>query len=172
MKMKNFRGSWLALIGLSVLGTFRTFADLAGAESISALGAMTQVSPAMKVFTAHNGFETFANEFVITINRVDGSHEKIRLNPETYKKLKGPYNRRNAYGATIAYAPLLTTNPQTRQMFEEVTNYAICSPGKLIHEVAGLQPSRLKNVRIEILPFNSYTPSDLPLFLEISCELK
>ena len=128
---------WLLLATLGLIGTIKPLFDQMGHQKLSALASMTQVSPAMKVFTAHDGYETFANKFSITIDRVDGSREQLTMSPELYQRLDGPYNRRNAYGATIAYGPLLSTNPSTRSMFEQVAAYSICKPGTLIAEVSG-----------------------------------
>jgi len=76
-------------------------------EKIKQLGALTASSPLPIVFTEVQGVETFVNDFYIQYRKEDGVMEKVLLTPEIYAQFKGPYNRRNVYGAAIGYAQVL-----------------------------------------------------------------
>lgn len=54
-----------------------------------------------------DGFETFAADFSLILKSNNGSETVVPVTPEFYQNLKGPYNRRNVYGAALSYAPRL-----------------------------------------------------------------
>ena len=94
----------LFAIILCFFATVKVVADVFGLERLSAVAAITNVAPAMKVFTAHKGYETYSTTFELSVKHVDGQTKNMQLNPKNYSGLKGPYNRRNVYGALIAYS--------------------------------------------------------------------
>jgi hypothetical protein len=59
------------------------------------------------VFSDVDGLETFASEFTLHYRLADGRPASLRITPEVYGRLGGPYNRRNVYGAALSYAPRL-----------------------------------------------------------------
>ncbi len=87
----------IATILLLVLATVKVVADVAGWKKLSAVAAVTNTTPAMKVFTAHDGYETFSSTFTLTVFWIDGHQQTLTLNPANYRGLQGPYNRRNVY---------------------------------------------------------------------------
>src|SRR5262245_53641804 len=111
--------SFAFLVGL---GCLQMASDVLGLPKLKGLAAATQVSPAMKVFTAHESYETHAAFFSVQWRDATGLHA-LALTPAVYKAVQGPYNRRNVYGAALAYGPLLRKNPATRAMQESVMNY-------------------------------------------------
>jgi hypothetical protein len=113
--------------------------DLLGSPTIKGLGSAIHVSPAPKVFTAHDGFETFSARFYLHWQDTAGVAHKLELTPETYQAIRGPYNRRNVYGAAFSYSPILSRNPLTRSMFAEVVDYAFCDSAPLLMEL-GVDP--------------------------------
>lgn len=119
---------------LVALGCLQMVADVAGWRKVQALAAATQVSPAMKVFTSHQGYETFSPRFSIRYTTVAGERADIALTPESYG-LQGPYNRRNAYGAALAYAPVLVAGDNTRGMLNSIMRYGFCDPAPLVTEL-------------------------------------
>lgn len=108
--------------------------DLIGSKPVKGIGAATAMAPAPKVFTAHEGFETYSSRFYIDWT-MDGEAHSLQLTPSTYRAIRGPYNRRNAYGAALAYGPVLNASDVTRPMLEAVMNYAMCSPGVVAKEL-------------------------------------
>ncbi len=124
-----------AAAALIVLGCVQMAGDLAGRPEIKAAGAATQASPAPKVFTSQSGFETFSSRFFIEWQDRKGAQHALELTPETYRRLKGPYNRRNAYGAALSYAPVLAANERTRPMLDLVMRHALCGDAPLLAEL-------------------------------------
>jgi hypothetical protein len=117
------------------LGCLQMVGDLSHSTVLKALGAVTQASPAPKVFTAHEGFETFSSRFYLQWQSRDGVSHALQLKPEIYGRLQGPYNRRNAYGAALSYGPILAANPATKPMFDSVSRYALCGRAPVLHEL-------------------------------------
>lgn len=165
--------SWKSLIAfsfLAALGCFKVAAEIAGARNLGTLATMIQVSPAMKVFTAHDGYETFANRFTLTTHWPDGREHQVVLSPHNYDGLRGPYNRRNAYGAAVAYGPLLSADPRTKAMYQSVAEFAICNPGALLTELGINGPGAPAFLVIDIKPMNRITQQNLPYRLEVPCD--
>ena len=48
---------------LVAVGSLQMIGDLTGQSAVKAIGAALQASPAPKVFTAQNGFETYFSKF-------------------------------------------------------------------------------------------------------------
>ena len=94
----------------------------------------TQASPAPKVFTAENGFETYSSTFFIDWQDRPGSRHTLELTPHVYRGLRGPYNRRNVYGAAIAYAPVLTRNPRAGRCLSG-PHHGFCGRAPLLTEL-------------------------------------
>ncbi|MEM8983422.1 MAG: hypothetical protein AAGC71_10370 [Pseudomonadota bacterium] len=126
-------------------------AHLAGWLPIQALAAATQSSPAMKVFTAHNGYETFSPAFYLRWQEA-GKPRSLQLTPAVYAAIEGPYNRRNAYGAALSYAPVLTANAATEAMHASVIQYALCEPAPVLAELGIDQNAIDGAVTVDIVP--------------------
>jgi hypothetical protein len=123
VNLRNF-----GAIALLVVGLTQMIGDLSGNRALKGIGAATAIAPSPKVFCDINGVEPFASTFFISSqNADDGS---FRITPELYSRLRGPYNRRNVYGAAIAGAPLLP--PELRQ---SVLRYAFVPDGPLAREL-------------------------------------
>lgn len=157
----------LALIFLVGLGSLQMVGDVAGAPRLRAVAAALQVSPAMKVFTAHQGYETHAARFSLHWRDANGRTQVLRLAPGPDAAIAGPYNRRNVYGAALAYGPLLRNDPRTRAMQESVMHHAFCRPGRLRAEL-GI-PARATGLRVEIQPLRADARRDLPYSWEVPC---
>lgn len=128
----------IAAAGLIAIGSIQMLGDLCAQPQIKAIGAVTHASPAPKVFTAQNGFETFSARFFIEWRDTSGQPHTLELTPSTYRRLQGPYNRRNAYGAALSYGPVLAANPRTRPMLDLVMDHAFCGDAPLLGEL-GIQ---------------------------------
>jgi hypothetical protein len=125
------------LIGVFLvgIGCVQMVGDLVGSTAIKAFGAALAASPAPKVFTAQDGFETYANRFYLEWHDASGALNSMEVTPARYAVLAGPYNRRNVYGAAISYAPVLYRNPQTRPMFLAVLRNTLCTTGSAATEL-------------------------------------
>lgn len=162
----NTRAKWVFVL-LVALGTMQVFADVLAMPRLKAIFAASQVSPAMKVFTAHQGYETHAARFALTWTDADGEAQRLSVDPEIYRNVRGPYNRRNVYGAALAYGPLLRADPKLRAMQQSVMHYAFCAPGKLRSDL-GI-PRDAENLTMHVLPTRPPQRSDLELSWEVDC---
>ncbi|MGE0821797.1 MAG: hypothetical protein AB7G75_28745 [Candidatus Binatia bacterium] len=153
---------------LLILGLLQMTGDVFGITALKGLGAATVASPAPKVFSAVRGLETYSSRFFLEWTARDGQAHSLAVTPEVYSRLAGPYNRRNVYGAALAYGPILSTDPRTRPMFRAVLTYALCGRAPVLNEL-GIEPSDVVGqvrVRLEPLPG---TPADLPRVVEPLC---
>jgi hypothetical protein len=144
--------SWIPAAGLIVIGSVQMAGDLSGLRTIKAMGAALHASPAPKVFTAQDGFETFSSRFFIEWADQRGQMHSIEFTPQTYRKLKGPYNRRNAYGAALSYAPVLAANPRTRSMLDLVMRHAFCNEAPLLAELGIARAEVVYPLRLVLQP--------------------
>jgi len=159
----------LAAAALLILGLIQITGDLLGLAPLRGIGAATGASPAPKVFSAARGLETYSTRFSLEWTDESGRVESLLLTPEIYGRVAGPYNRRNVYGAVLAYGPVLVTEPRTRPMFDSVARYALCSDAPLLREL-GLDPARVaRTVRLRLEPRPGSDAADLPLVLWPPC---
>lgn len=115
--MRNILYSFIVIIGL-----LQIIGYLSKIKVIKNLGVVTCASPLPIVFTEVKGIETFASDFYFQWNKDNGSKEEVKVTPFLYSKLKGPYNRRNIFGAAIAYGPVLP-----KEIWEPILNYGLCN---------------------------------------------
>ena len=126
----------LCLCSTSFLG------ELTGIRVLKGVGAASGVAPLPRVFSARRGVETFAWELTL-MYRVAGEEVELELTPEVGARLAGPYNRRNVYGALLAYGPLLP--PDLRR---SVARTAL-RPGSRLRRELGL-PDAASDLRIRL----------------------
>jgi len=154
---------------LLVVGLLQMAGDLCGLPALRGIGAATVASPAPKVFPAVRGFETYSTRFFLEWMDRSGATHSLALTPEVYARLAGPYNRRNVYGAALAYGPVLSTDPRTRPMLQAVMSYAFCGAAPLLKEL-GLDPARIAGpVRVRFEPLPGTDMGTLPRMLEPVC---
>ena len=161
----------LAFLFLIIIGLMQLTGDLTGLPAIKAIGAATGASPAPKVFTAHQGFETYSSRFYIDWQDSAGNEKSLQLTPQVYRGITGPYNRRNAYGATFSYAPVLTMSAYTKPMFESAAHYALCGDAPILHELGILIEGEVSAIRVRLAPRQTL-PKGHPwkLNYEINCD--
>jgi hypothetical protein len=168
-RKRNSVWTRLAFAALALVGFAQMAADLLHLNAIKALAAATAASPAPKVFSAVRGLETYSSRFYIE-SANGGTHaEPVEITPELYARLRGPYNRRNVFGAVLAYGPVLVSDSHTQPIFGSVSKYALCGEAPLLSEL-GIPTSSVHppvRVRIEVRP-GSKTES-LPLVLRVPC---
>jgi len=158
-----------ALFGLmAVLALLQMVADLAGLTAVKALAAATGASPAPRVFSAVRGLETYSTRFSMAWKAGDGTERELVLTPEVATRLRGPYNRRNVFGAALAYGPVLASDPRTDPMLRAVLGYGLCAPGSLLEELLRADPGA-RAFRLRYEPLRPEALGDLPLEIEVDC---
>lgn len=135
--MRKFLYALVILIGL-----LQSIGYITGIVAVRGFGQALGSSPLPIVFTQVHGVETFACDFFIKY--VDESEVacEVQITPALYSKLKGPYNRRNVFGAAISYGPVLK-----KELWQAVLNYGLCK--KILVEEMGL-PNTASNYCISI----------------------
>lgn len=109
--------------------------DALGISWLKGLGVASGFAPLPKVFSDVDGHETFAAEFTFVENSEEGGTTRNTITPELYGRLRGPYNRRNVYGAALSYAPRLP-----EEVWRPVFCYGLSEDGPLRSEL-GLAPA-------------------------------
>ena len=110
---------------LTGIGCCQAVSDVMGWSTMKSLALASHASPAPRVFTSQQHFETFSSQFFVHYSTEAGDVD-VQLTPQLYELVQGPYNRRNAYGAALSYGPVLSSNAATAPMFEAVLGYALC----------------------------------------------
>lgn len=162
----------LLVVGLiQICGEVLMLAGLADVGvAIKGIGAATTASPAPKVFTAHRGLETFSTQFTIEWEGHDGTRNSFLMTPDRYQRLRGPYNRRNVYGAVLAYGPVLKTNETTRPMFDAVSRFALTGNAPVLSEF-GIESSEVTGpIRVRYEPREGTKVDDWPRVIEVERE--
>lgn len=116
MKTKN---AFILAIGL--LGSLQIIGYATGSRTLRGLGLATGFAPYPKVFCEADGYEPFAASFIISGEDDQGNTVEIPLTAERYARLDGPYQRRNVYGAALAYAPRLPEDMRNH-LFDGILN--------------------------------------------------
>jgi hypothetical protein len=161
------RHRWAA-VGLVFVGLMQLAFDLLDIPAGKAIGAALAASPAPKVFTAHQGFETYSSVFVISWSDREGQRRELQLTPQTYAGVAGPYNRRNAYGAALSYAPVLQSHPATRPMHDAAMRYAICR-SSILPELGVDRSGVAGPIRVVLQPRQTLEPGKWELDYEVDC---
>ena len=150
---------------LLIVGLLQMTGDLLGVRALKGIGAATMASPAPKVFSAVRGYETYSTRFFIEWDDRLGNRFSMAMTPQLYSLLRGPYARRNAYGAVLAYGPVL---PESLR--GPVLRYALCGRAPLLREM-GLDPDRMRgHARVRYLPRDGKMPAKLPTLLTPPCK--
>ncbi len=124
----NWRNA--AALAILLLCLTQMFGDLLGNRVLRGLGAASAMAPCPKVFCDVNGLEGFASKFTLQLETNSGRVRDLEITPEIYARLKGPYNRRNAYGAAMSFAPKLPPD-----LWQSVYNYGWRENGPLRAEL-------------------------------------
>lgn len=157
----------IAAILILVLGLLQMVGDLVGISGLKGVGAASMASPAPKVFSSVQGLETFSTRIFLEWTSIDGAEQSLEIDAPTYAKLQGPYNRRNIYGAALAYGPVLAQDERARPMLKAVLGYALMGDAPLLHEL-GIDPRTVRmpmRLRYESLPGTDL--GDLPTELQV-----
>lgn len=153
---------------LLCLGLLQIDGALSGLGPVQGLAAATVASPAPKVFSVAKGLETYSTRFFLEWSDESGTYHTAELTPEVYARLKGPYNRRNVYGAILAFGPVLYTDPRARPMFDSVADYALCGEAPILKEL-GLAERAVGPITVRYVPREAIGMGDLPDSIEVPC---
>ncbi len=134
---RNFAALVIGLVACTAM-----LGDLLHVPALKAIGLTSVVAPCPKVFCDTKGLEAFASEFFLRFE-TNGVTNQVKLTPELYAKLDGPYNRRNVYGAALSFAPRLP-----EPLWQAVFAYALGPQGPMRVEL-GL-PAKATNVAVLI----------------------
>lgn len=159
----------LVIAALAVIGVGQMAGDVFHLPAVKGIAAATAASPAPKVFSAIKGLETYSTRFFLEWTDSAGVAHSEEITPQRYEGLRGPYNRRNVFGAVLAYGPVLVSDPRTRPMFEAVSAYALCGQAPLLKEL-DVKPRGVRGalrIRLETRP--GIPVPDLPLVFEPAC---
>ena len=157
-------------IFLLVLGMLQMAGDVCNLPWLKGIGAATGASPAPKVFSSVRGLETLSTRFFIEWTDSAGDFHSLEITPELYAGLRGPYNRRNVYGALLAYGPVLQTDERTRDMFNSVARYGLCDGAPLLRDLH-IDPANVRGTFvIRLQPRANSKRENLPLLISAPCQ--
>ena len=142
--------------------------QLTDLQALRGLAAATNASPAPKVFSAVQGLETYSTAFYFDWDDPARGRRSARITPEMYARLQGPYNRRNVYGAVLAFGPVLATNPATAPMFQSVLRASLCGERPVLREL-GLHPGGMANLQVRLEPLRPQALGSLPRVFAPEC---
>jgi sterol desaturase/sphingolipid hydroxylase (fatty acid hydroxylase superfamily) len=159
---------YAAPVFLLALGLLQMSGDVLGMPILRGAGAVTTASPAPKVFTKVRGLESFSAQFFLEWTDSAGVEHSLHVTPEVNARLRGPYNRRNVYGAVLAGGPQMVSDPILHPMFAGVTRYGFSGRAPLLREL-GIDPATVQDgtLRIRLKPVPGTNPRGLPLVLEV-----
>jgi hypothetical protein len=133
-----------AAVALLVVGSSQLAGYLLGFQALRGIGAATAAAPFPKVFSDVRGFETFSARFTLMYEVPGGATVEREVTPELYARLRGPYWRRNVYGAALSYGPRLP-----REIWEPVFCYGLRPGGPLRRDLGVPEDALHPRVRIE-----------------------
>jgi hypothetical protein len=137
MKARNIAALVVTLLGCSAM-----IGDLCDSLVMKGLGAAWTFAPFPKVFCDNQGLEGFASDFTIVAQGPNGTKE-VPITPELYAQMRGPYNRRNVYGAVFSFAPKLPA-----ELWESVFEFGLGEKGVLKEEFS--LPMEATNIAVRI----------------------
>ncbi|MFY9345264.1 MAG: hypothetical protein WAT39_22430 [Planctomycetota bacterium] len=151
---------------LLVVGSSQMVGDLCGWRAVKAIGAATLMAPAPRVFSAVRGFETYTTRFFVDWTDAAGGRHSLELVPEVAARLRGPYLRRNVWGAALAYGPVLAAEPASRALLASVLAFGLGGDARLLAEL-GATAGSVRDVVVRYEPRPGVSMPDLPLRLPV-----
>lgn len=152
---------------LLTLALARIAGDVLDLDALRGAAAATCASPAPKVFCSVRGLETFSTRFFLEWTGRDGIARSREVDSELHARLRGPYNRRNVYGAALAYGPVLAADPRTEPMLEAVLRHALGPPRPLLRELEIDSGDAVGGVTLRYEPREGVVLDGLPTTLEV-----
>jgi len=160
----------ISVIVLLALGLLQMAGDLLRFPALKGFAAASAASPAPKVFSSVRGLETYSTRFFIEWTDTTGVLHSTEITPERASGLRGPYNRRNVYGAVLAYGPVMQSDIGLRPMFESISRYALCGDAPLLREL-GIDTKNMRGMpRLRLQTRPGSQTGDLPLSFDPPCK--
>jgi hypothetical protein len=160
----HWRGiKWPTALVLGI-GSLQIIGFLTQIDAIRNIGRLTSASPLPFVFSDFRGLETYSLEFNITAEGTDGTSITKLITPKLYGEFKGPYNRRNVYGAVLAYGPKLR-EPSEKSMVDSVLKFGFCNNGPL----AEMFESSTTLRKVVITATSKSRNAEGPFVTEVNC---
>ncbi|MDA0667742.1 MAG: hypothetical protein O3A95_08350 [Planctomycetota bacterium] len=113
------------------------------------------------------GFETYSTQTFLDWTDRNGVSQSIEFTPDSYSKILGPYNRRNIYGAALAYGPVFVEDDLLKPIFQSVVGFALTGEAPLLQELGVDVESVSWPLTLRYVPAEGTNMGDLPLSLEI-----
>lgn len=157
------------VIALLAIGLLQMTADLLHLPTLKAIAAATAASPAPKVFSSVDGLETFSTKFFIEWRDRAGQLHSTEITPERAKGLRGPYNRRNVYGAALAYGPIMQSDFRLRAMFDSISVHAFCGNAPLLAELGINTTDMTETPTVRLVP-RPRSHADHPMDFKAHCQ--
>lgn len=132
-------------IALTVIGLLQMTGHVMQWPVLRGLGLATGISPFPRVFCENDGYEAFAARYFLRWDNRAGEAVSRELTPAWYSSLKGPYNRRNVYGAALAFAPRLPA-----ELRDAVLDASLAPDSALLRELG--VPGDAVNLSVRIEP--------------------
>ena len=139
--LTQFLGFGLETLGGGKVGT-----------PIRNLGLVTAAAPLPLVFSAHDGLETFAQQYAVTLfwqNNGSEKRQRVLIDSTLYSQVTGSYNRRNIYGAVFSHGPIIASKSGTA-LIDDILIYALCGDGVLLTEFS--LPNEPSSLSVESRP--------------------
>ncbi len=143
MKIRNYLAMAVMVIGCLQMVGYAT-----GLSVLRGIGLASGIAPFPKVFCESDGYEAFAARFVLEGVYPDGRVWTRQIDPEFYAQLQGPYNRRNVYGAALAFAPRLPDE------LRDQLHGAALNPDSALRRELGI-PGEVGELKIRITDSNT-----------------
>jgi len=150
-------------LAVLLIGLLQMAGDATGVRALKGLGAATTAAPAPKVFSAVSGYETYTTGFFVEWDDERGARNSVPITAERYQGLRGPYNRRNVYGAVLAYGPVMPAD-----LRDPVIRHALCGARPLLTEL-GLDVGRGRHLRIRYQTRPGLPAPAVPLVIAAPC---
>lgn len=164
----TLKSRWpLPSVALLLFGFFQMSGDLLQIPPLKGVGAAWLVSPAPKVFSSVKGLETYSTQTILEWTDRTGSLQSIEFTPQNYSKILGPYNRRNIYGAALAYGPVFVEDERLKPILQSVVEYALTGDAPLLLELGIDIETVTWPLTLRYVPAEGTDMGDLPLSLEI-----
>jgi hypothetical protein len=141
---------------LLALGLMQMAGDLLGFPILRNIGKASALAPAPKVFCAVDGYESYATQFFLEWIDHGGRLHSLALTADRVDRLNGPYNRRNVYGAALAFGPILPGRIRS-----SVLTYGLTGDAPILMEM-GIDPGEVREVWIRYEPLPGTTARDYP----------
>jgi hypothetical protein len=153
-------------IMLLVIGLAQMIGDVLGWRAVKGLAAATVFAPAPKVFSSVKGLETYSTRFFVEWTDRAGRRQSLELTPETCARIRGPYARRNVYGAALAYGPILASDEIGRELLRSVLDYGMTGEAPLLREL-GIDPTEVRDLALRYEPRAGSSLAGLPTRIEV-----